>query len=162
MPEPAPRRRVRAPRAWVKRDCSAAAVRSWKQEAVAVRAEGKRQVERLRVRECLLHPVADPVFVVLGLDDRAACSSSSTTGSQPAYVYHGQQSCHGQDLRVSEGELPPDLPLSIPPRPFDGRGDVPHANLGLVQPLLVHAEMIPVNSRLLTRRSLHPVTAVSI
>ena len=62
--------------------------------AVTVRAEGKWQVERLGVRECLLHPVADSVLVVLGLDncDRQALlpeqqvvsSLTFTTGSNLA------------------------------------------------------------------------------
>ena len=111
-----------------------------KDKAVAVGREHKRDVERRGIVEGLLHPVADAVVVVLGLDDGDRDIGLVIKDVIGALGFAaGNELAANDDAALGEGDLLADLHHPVPARAFHGGADELGADVALAEVFLVHA-----------------------
>ena len=110
-----------------------------KDKAIAVGGKHKRDVERGRVVESLLHAVADAVVVVLGLDDGDGDVGLVIEDVIGALGFAtGDELSANDDAALGEGDLLADLHHPVPARAFHGGADELGADVALAEVLLVH------------------------
>ena len=110
------------------------------QETVAVRGEDEGHVQAFGVAQALLHPGADRVAVVLGLDDgqgKVLLPEEHVVRTLPLAAL--PELAPDDDLAIGEGEFAADLCLQVPPGRLDGRIDELHADIAFAEALLAHS-----------------------
>ena len=109
-------------------------------EAVAVRGENERDVEGGGVVEALLHPVADAIRVVFGLDQRqrdVGLVIEHVVGA--LRLAAADQLAADDDAALGEADLFPDLRHHIPSRPAHGRRDELCADVTFAEASFIYA-----------------------
>ena len=109
-------------------------------EAVAIRGEDKRDIERRGVVEALLHPVADAMRIVFGLDQRqrdVGLVIEDVVGAL-GFAAADQLAAH-DDAALGEADLFADLRHLIPARPAYGRRDELGADVAFAEAAFIDA-----------------------
>ena len=111
-----------------------------KDKAVAVGRKHERDVERHRIVERLLHPGADAVVIVLGLDngDRNIGFVIKNVVGALGFAA-GNELAPDNDAAFGEVDLFANLHHPVPARAFDGGAYELGADIALAEIFLVHA-----------------------
>lgn len=111
-----------------------------KHEGIAVGAENKGHVQRGRIVQRLLHPVARAVVVVLGLDQCNGKVLPVQNVVGPLGLAARDEFAPHDDAALGKENLAPKLHPLVPPSRDDRGGDEPGADIVLAQGFLVHVK----------------------